>query len=229
MECKRCGNESVKNGKGKTGTQRYFCKGCKRYWQNSYLYKACNQGIDQNIITLCKESCGIRSIARILKISITAVIKRLKQIASKIQRPFPILQGKEYEVDEVRTYIGNKQRLYWIVYALRRDTKDVIDFKVGKRNLNTLGRVIDTVILSEAKRVFTDGYELYKSLVPTVQHRQRKYNINHIERKNLSIRTHLKRLSRKTICFSKSKEMLEACLKIYFWSQERNGVSLVNV
>ncbi|MFN7494836.1 MAG: IS1 family transposase [Cyclobacteriaceae bacterium] len=218
MECKRCGNESVKNGKGKTGIQRYFCKGCKRYWQNGYLYKACNQETDQYIVTLCKESCGIRSIARILKISVTTVIKRLKQIASKIQRPFPILQGKEYEVDEVRTYIGNKQRLYWIVYALRRDTKDVIDFKVGKRNLKTLGRVIDTVILSEAKRVFTDGYELYKSLVPTDQHCQKKYSINHIERNNLSLRTHLKRLSRKTICFSKSKELLEACLKIYFWS-----------
>jgi IS1 family transposase len=142
------------------------------------------------------------------------------RIAKRIVRPFPILQGKEYEVDEVRTYIGNKQRLYWIVYALRRDTKDVIDFKVGKRNLKTLGRVIDTVILSEAKRVFTDGYELYKSLVPIAQHSQKKYNINHIERNNLSLRTHLKRLSRKTICFSKSKAMLEACLRIYFWSPD---------
>lgn len=96
MKCKICGNLSVKNGKGKTGIQRYFCKGCNQYWQSSYLYKACNRETDQIIVTLCKESCGIRSIARILKISITTVIKRVKQIASKIQRPFPILQGKEY-------------------------------------------------------------------------------------------------------------------------------------
>ena len=146
------------------------------------------------------------------------VIRKVKQIAKSIVRPFAILKGKEYEVDEMRTYIGNKQRLYWVVYAMRRDTKEVIDFKVGKRNLKTLGKVIDTVLLSEAKKIFTDGYELYKSLILEEIHRQRKCSINHIERKNLSIRTHLKRLSRKSICFSKSKEMLEACLKIYFWS-----------
>jgi insertion element IS1 protein InsB len=148
---------------------------------------------------------------------VTTVISRVKKIAKAVTRPFRIVQGKEYEVDEMRTYIGNKKRLYWVVYALRRDTKEVIDFKVGKRNLKTLGRVVDTVLLSGAKKVYTDGYELYKNVVPETMHQKSKYNINHIERKNLSIRTHLKRLSRKTICFSRSREMLEACLKIYFW------------
>ncbi len=127
------------------------------------------------------------------------------------------MQGKEYEVDEMRTYIGNKKRLYWVVYALRRDTKEVIDFKVGKRNSKTLQRVLDTVQLSEPKKVHTDRLSLYKNLIPTVLHCTHQYNINHIERKNLSIRTHLKRLAKKTICFSRSKEMLEACLSIYFW------------
>ena len=216
--CSRCQGVSVKNGKSKSGVQRYRCKGCKSHWQESYLYKACQRNIDQLIIILKKESCGVRSIARILKISVVTVIRRIKSIAKSIVRPFSILKGKEYEVDEMRTYIGNKQRLYWVAYAMRKDTREVVDFKVGKRNLKTLSKVVDTIVLSEAKRVFTDGYSLYKNLVPEGMHRQTKYNINYIERKNLSIRTHLKRLSRKTICFSRSKEMLEACLKIYFWS-----------
>ncbi|WP_188464902.1 IS1 family transposase [Marivirga lumbricoides] len=38
-----------------------------------------------------------------------------------------------------------------------------------------------------------------------------------MERKNLSLRTHLKRLNTRSICFSKSKVMLIACLTIYFW------------
>ncbi len=218
MKCRQCKKEGVKNGKSKSGVQRYGCKECKKYWQTSYVYKACEEYIDQQIIGLKKESCGMRSISRILKISLVTVIKRIKSIARRISRPFAILKGKEYEVDEMRTFIGNKQRLYWVVYALRRDTKEIIDFKVGKRNLKTLSRVIETTLLSEAKKVYTDGYKLYESLIPREIHRQTKYNINHIERKNLSIRTHLKRLSRKTICFSKSREMLEACLKIYFWS-----------
>ncbi len=218
MECSTCSVKAVKNGKSKNGTQRYYCKACGKCFQPNYVYRACAAEISNMIITLTKESCGIRSTARVLRISCTTVINRIKQMAKSIQRPFQIIMGKEYEVDEMRTYIGNKQRLYWIVYALRRDTKEVIDFKVGKRNLKTLRRVIETTLLSEAKKIYTDGYELYKSLIPEGIHCQRKYSINHIERKNLSIRTHLKRLSRKTICFSRSCEMLEACLKIYFWS-----------
>jgi IS1 family transposase len=128
------------------------------------------------------------------------VIRRIKRIGQQIQRPSAILKGKEYEVDELRTYIGNKGRLYWVVCAMRRDTKEIIDFKVGKRNLKTLSKVITTVLLSEARKIYTEGYYLYRSLIPKQIHGRSKYQINGIERKNLSIRTHLKRLSRKTIC-----------------------------
>jgi insertion element IS1 protein InsB len=222
MECSSCKRATVKNGKSKNGTQRYVCKACKKCFQQNYVYAGCQWFINGQVATLVREGCGIRSIGRILKISCTTVIGRIKSIAKSTVRLFPILQGKEYEVDEMRTYIGNKKRLYWVVYALRRDTKEVIDFKVGKRNSKTLNRVLDTVHLSEPKKVHTDRLSLYKNLIPKALHSTTPYNINHIERKNLSIRTHLKRLARKTICFSRSKEMLEACLKIYFWGYDFN-------
>ncbi|WP_090469263.1 IS1 family transposase [Mucilaginibacter sp. OK268] len=37
-----------------------------------------------------------------------------------------------------------------------------------------------------------------------------------MERKNLNLHTYLNRLNRRTIRFSKSISMLEACLKIFF-------------
>jgi insertion element IS1 protein InsB len=217
-ECMLCHGSTVKNGKSKTGKQRYHCKSCKKTFQTEYFYKACYHKTNQWIASLTNESCGIRSIARLLTVSISTVTRKIKKIGKSAIRPFPILQGKEYEVDEMRTYIGKKSRLYWVVYALRRDNREVIDFKVGKRNSKTLQRVLDTVHLSEPKKVQTDRLNLYKNLIPNALHCTSQYNINHIERKNLSVRTHLKRLARKTICFSRSKEMLEACLRIYFWS-----------
>jgi insertion element IS1 protein InsB len=45
----------------------------------------------------------------------------------------------------------------------------------------------------------------------------KRYSTNHIERFNLTLRTHLKRLNRRTICFSRSLVLLNAILKIYFW------------
>jgi IS1 family transposase/transposase-like protein len=226
--CRYCLSPKVKNGKSVAGFQRHRCKSCKKTFQAEYRYLACGPNISRWISSLMVEGSSVSSISRLLKIPVCTVIRKTKAIAKLVVRPFPIVQGKEYEVDDMRTYIGNKQRLYWVVYALRRDTKEVIDFKVGKRNTKTLQRVLSTVQLSEAKKVYTDKFRLYKNLIPNEMHSTSAYQINHIERKNLSIRTHLKRLSRKTICFSKSREMLEACLKIYFWSRERKSLSLVN-
>ena len=50
-------------------------------------------------------------------------------------------------------------------------------------------------------------------------HKTSLYGTNHIERNNLTIRTHIKRLTRRTICFSRNVDMLYATLKIYFWAE----------
>ncbi len=217
MNCKKCQHSCIRWGKQYNGEQRYYCKRCNRHQQEDYKYKAYEKETDKEICECTKEGCGIRSTARLLTISPTTVIKRIKKLSVKVIKPIFIVKGKNYEMDELRTYIKKKTNRYWIAYAIRRDTKEVVDFKVGKRNKRTLSRVVDTLLLSEARKIYTDGYPLYKTLIPPELHKVSKHKINHIERKNLSIRTHLKRLGRKTICYSKSTAMLEACLKIYFW------------
>jgi insertion element IS1 protein InsB len=216
MECKYCKSECIKAGRQQNKKQRYYCSDCKKYQQYNYSKNAYKAEINLKIIEFNKESCGVRGISRLLKISTSTVMKRIKEIASKLEKP-AIVKGKEYEMDEMRTFIKSKSNKYWIAYAIRRDTREVVDLKVGKRNKKTLKRVTDTLVLSEAKKIVTDRLNLYEYLIPKELHTRSKYKINYIERKNLSIRTHLKRLGRKTICYSKSIIMLEACLKIYFW------------
>jgi insertion element IS1 protein InsB len=217
MKCKHCSHNCVKAGKQKKGRQRYYCKTCKKYQQSVYKYNAYGKETDDRIKMYKKESCGMRGISRIMGISKNTVRRRILRIAANINKPC-IVKGKEYEMDEMRTYIRKKENRYWIAYALSRDTRAVVDFRVGKRNKRTLSRITDTLILAEAKMIYTDKLNLYTYLIPKELHTKSQYKINYIERKNLSIRTHLKRLSRRTICFSKSIVMLEACLKIYFWS-----------
>lgn len=212
MKCHSCNDHCIKKGKQKSGAQKYYCKRCGRYQQAAYTRNAWVPGMDKRIARLLKEACGIRSIGRLLDISPVTVIKRIKAIAGKISKPVISLK-KEYEVDELKTYVGKKSRERWVTYAI----KQVVDFRTGRRTKKNLGYVIDTLILANARKIYTDRLDIYRHLIPEEIHRKRKYNINHIERKNLSLRNHLKRLSRKTICFSKSDLMLESCLKIYFW------------
>lgn len=210
-----CEGKCVKNGKS-YGKQRWLCRSCGRSLVAFYTYIAYEKQIDDQIKAHVKEGCGIRSIARLLKIAATTVLRKIVRLARVIRKP-AIVFGKEYELDELRTYVKRKTSLLWIVYAIRKDTKEVIDFSIGGRTNSTLKHVTDTLILSEATKVYTDKLKNYGWLLPKEIHSTRYHGTNHIERMNLSLRTHLKRLSRKTICFSRSRFMLAACLKIYFW------------
>ena len=118
----------------------------------------------------------------------------------------------------MRSFITRKDNLVWIVYALERKTKRVVSFSIGKRTKRTLQNVIDLLLLSRPKAIYTDGLRQYKSIIDSKIHKVKRFGTNRIERNNLSLRTHLKRLNRKTICFSRSFSMLLCILKIYFWS-----------
>jgi len=217
MECKHCkSTNTIKYGCQKNGCRKYQCNDCHHYFQENYVYQA-TVIEDKQLIVLLKESCGIRSIARILNISTSTVIRRIKRIASKLERPYPILKGKTYEVDELFTYVGNKDNRICVAYSNEPKTGYVFDISVGRRNKKNLRQVTETLVLSEAKTIYTDGLDIYQTLIPKSVHKIHKRCTNHIERQNLNLRTHLKRLNRKTIGYSKSLTMLFAVVKIYFW------------
>ncbi len=108
LKCKYCGKDCIKNGKEKNGQQRIKCKHCNKSQQANYIYHAYDQDLNNNIIALTKEGVGIRSTARLLGISPTTLIDRIKKIAAEIKEPV-LVKGKTYEVDELRTFVKKKE------------------------------------------------------------------------------------------------------------------------
>jgi insertion element IS1 protein InsB len=214
-KCHYCKGPTIKFGKA-GNIQRYRCKTCRKTQLHGYKKQAYQASTNSFIVTLLKEGLGIRSIARVLKIAVGTVIKRIKLIAAGVKLPV-ISTGRVYEVDELRTYIGNKARECWVTYALDKENRNVVTFKVGRRTKSNLKIVTDTLLLSGCKQIFTDGLTLYREIIPPGLHKVKRYGTNRIERSNLTLRIRLKRLNRKTICYSKSIAMLSACVKIYFW------------
>lgn len=92
----------------KNGQQRFKCKHCNKSQQAKYAYNACDQNLNYNIIALTKEGVGIRATARLLGISPTTLIDRIKKIAAEIKEPV-LVKGKTYEVDELRTFVKKKE------------------------------------------------------------------------------------------------------------------------
>jgi len=101
-----------------------------------------------------------------------------------------------------------------LFYAYDRIRKRVLAHVFGPRNALTLKRLL--VLLNQFNIAFymTDAWPVYKVLLASDSHVVSKKYTQRIERHNLNLRTHLKRLARKTICFSKSEEMHD---KIIGW------------
>jgi insertion element IS1 protein InsB len=212
--------QPARNGEGEKMAYKGFIVGnVKNVSRRNIAIWLAKKGIMELIPKLVCNSVGIRGIARVLDIAVNTVVRLIKRTAEAIEKPPIPLHRKSFEIDEVRTFIGNKSNQYWVAYVLCSDTKQIIDFIVGKRSKKILRIIVNTALCSRVKVIKTDRLNIYKSLIPTRLHLSNAYNINYIERNNLNLRTHLKRLSRRTICFSRSLVMLSACLKIYFWYQ----------
>ncbi len=218
MKCRFCSGLLRKAGNQKNGTQKYYCKHCRKYQQKTYQYRAYNLDVNHRIESYVQEGVGIRSIARILEISTTTVIKRIVSIAEGFNKPTPIRKG-EYEIDERWTFCTTKLNPIWITYILERRTSRVIDFHVGRRTKEVLTPMIDRLLPFSPKLIATDGLLVYKAIIPEAIHGRQRHQTMNIERYNLNLRTHIKRLSRKTINYSRSLIMLKSILRIYFFNR----------
>lgn len=64
-------------------------------------------------------------------------------------------------------------------------------------------------------RYYTDKARVYQRHLPPAQHTVGKLSMQKIERKHLTLRTRLKRLARKTLCFSRSRIMHDLLIGLY--------------
>jgi len=84
-----------------------------------------------------------------------------------------ILQRLEAELDELWSFGGTKANRHWVWIAMDAATRQVIAFHVGDRSgqsAEALWEQIPTVYQERAK-FYTDQYEVYKSVIPSAQHR----------------------------------------------------------
>ena len=65
------------------------------------------------------------------------------------------------------------------------------------------------------KRYCTDGWGAYARHLPAESHEIGKHKTQRIEQKHLRLRTRIKRLVRKTICFSKTEEIYDLVIGLF--------------
>jgi len=119
------------------------------------------------------------------------------------------------EVDEMWSFVGKKQAPRWLWHALDHRTGEVLAYVFGRREDCALLELKALLMPFGIRRFYTDGWGAYKRhLAPELQE-VGKLHTQQIERKHLTLRTRIKRLVRKTICFSKSTRMHDLVLGLF--------------
>jgi len=111
------------------------------------------------------------------------------------------------ELDEQWSFVGNKSNQRWLWHAVDHATNTVLAYVLGKRKDIVFQELKALLAPFNISRYYTDDWGAYERHIDPAKHEIGKTNTQKIERKNLNFRTWIKRLARRTICFSKSETM----------------------
>ena len=169
MECRYCTGKCVKNGKQATGTQRYRCKNCGRTQQEAYLYAGNNLNTRALFLRCLKTGSSLRGIQYVTGVAVSTQLRWIRKLSKSLKPPPNIRLNDEYELDALCTYIGNKNRRRWVISAISRSTRQIVDIQVGTRTLKNLKLVVDKLFSLSPKAIFTDKLNIYASLIIYLQ------------------------------------------------------------
>jgi insertion element IS1 protein InsB len=124
-------------------------------------------------------------------------------------------RGLTSELDEMWSYVGKKAEPRWLWHAIDHASGRVLAYVFGPRK--------DTVFLQlkallepfGIRRFYTDGWGAYERHIDPAQHAVGKANTQKIESKHINLRTRIKRLVRRTICFSKTTTMHDLVIGLF--------------
>lgn len=70
-------------------------------------------------------------------------------------------------MDEIWTFIGNKNNVTWITYAIERKSKSIVGFVLGSKTKYNIQPLVNELILSVPKHIYTDGLNYFIPLLST--------------------------------------------------------------
>jgi insertion element IS1 protein InsB len=113
-------------------------------------------------------------------------------------------QDLEAEADEMWSFVGSKQQQRWLWHAIDHHTGEVLAYVLSNHQDSAFLQLKAWLAPFGILQFYTDDWGADERHLDPTFHTVGKRNTQKIERKHLTLRTRIKRLARKTICFSKS-------------------------
>ena len=113
------------------------------------------------------------------------------------------------------SYVGKKKEPRWLWHALDHGTGKVWAYVCGRRQDEVFLQLKALLEPFGISRFLTDHWGAYARHLAPETHVPGKRHTQQIERKHLTLRTRIKRLARKTTCFSKSIELHDLVIGLF--------------
>jgi insertion element IS1 protein InsB len=134
-------------------------------------------------------------------------------------------EASESELDEMWSFVQKKANQRWLWHAIDHATGVVLAYVLGEHNDDVFLKLKQLLEPFGINRFYTDGWGAYARHIEAEQHQVGKANTQKIERKHLTLRTRIKRLARRTLCFSKSEIVHDIVISLYI-NRHEFGVSV---
>jgi len=135
------------------------------------------------------------------------------------------------ELDELWSFVSDKDHQAWIWIALCRRTRQVVAYAVGDRSKETCQKLWYSIPEAyQAGHCYSDFWSAYQTIIPEKQHTavgKETGETAHVERWNNTLRQRLGRFVRKTLSFSKSLLMHDACLNLFLHRYNLERISIL--
>src|SRR5712691_2921322 len=185
---------------GETADRRHDAQ-----WQWRARYRPCPEG---------QCSHGHRR-AQKKEPAVKQVNERLLHTLDSPQVDVILWQVDAAEMDEMWSFVGSKSQQRWLWHAIDHHTGQVLAYVFGTREDETFLQWQELLAPFGITHFYTDGWGAYRRHLDPSTHTVGKQQTQKIERKHLTFRTRIKRLTRKTICFSRSILMHDLVIGLF--------------
>jgi len=157
-------------------------------------------------------------------------IDGLKKTPEELQKSFQHFNMKTYEVDELYWFIGKKARTetrenIYVIAMVSREPRQIVSFDVSiNKSTAHLQRVVDNAPWAE--NYCTDGYFGYLDVVFPGKHIRNvrdKRDTHIVESVNADLRHYIPVLARRSRCFCRTLETLDAVVSVFVDAYNKFG------
>lgn len=113
------------------------------------------------------------------------------------------------------SFVGKKIYQRWLWHAIDHSTGTILAFVLGRREERMFLKLKPLLKPLGITTFYTDKLKTYERNLLEEERVVSKYKMQKIERKHLTLRTRIKRLQRRTICFSKITQMHDLVIDLY--------------